>query len=257
MIGAFIPARPVLSIGQFTILTLPGLVLLCMYFLGMIAAFSIAWLFHRTLLRGDSPTFVMELPSYRVPRLRTALTQMLERAGLFVRRAGTVILSVSIVLWAMTTYPKHTELAQAERTQHSFVGVFGHAIEPLIAPLGFDWKMGIGIISSFVAREVFVSAMGTVYSVGDAESQNGQSNLQQRMREDINPETHTKVFNPLVAIALMVYYVLAMQCISTLAVVRRETNGWKWPLFQLGYMSALAWAVTFVVYQGGKLFGLG
>jgi len=256
MIGAFIPARPVLSIGHFTLLTLPGLVLLSMYFLGMIAAFSIAWLFHRTLLRGESPTFVMELPSYRVPRLRTALTQMFERAGLFVRRAGTVILSVSVVLWALTTYPKHDELPPAERTQHSFVGEFGHLIEPAIAPLGFDWKMGIGIISSFVAREVFVSAMGTVYSVGDASSEHGQVDLQQRMREDVNPRTHAKVFSPLVAIALMVYYVLAMQCISTLAVVRRETNGWKWPLFQLCYMSALAWVVSFAVYQGGKIFGL-
>ncbi len=257
MIGAFIPARPIVSLGGFTILTLPGVVLLSMYFLGMIAAFSIAWLFHRTLLKGESPTFVMELPSYRVPSLRTAVTQMIERAGLFVRRAGTVILSVSVVLWALATYPKHEELPQSERAQHSLVGEFGHIIEPAIAPLGFNWKMGIGIISSFVAREVFVSAMGTVYSVGDAETESGQIDLQQRMRDDVDPSTRAKVFTPLVAIALMVYYVLAMQCISTLAVVRRETNGWKWPLFQLVYMSVLAWVVTFAVYQGGKILGYG
>jgi len=257
MIGAFIPGKPVLTLGPLTLLTLPGLVMLSMYMLGMIAAFSIAWLFHRTLIRGEAPTFVLELPSYRAPSLKTAAMQMLERAGLFVRRAGTIILSVSVVLWALATYPKHEELPQAERASHSFVGQFGHTIEPLIAPLGFDWKMGIGMISSFVAREVFVSAMGTVYSVGDAGTDQGQSDLQHHMQVDTNPETGAKVFTPLVAIALMVYYVLAMQCISTLAVVRRETNGWKWPMFQLGYMTALAWIVTFAVYNGGKAMGWG
>ena len=255
MIGAFIPGKPVLTIGHFTLLTLPGLVMLSMYLLGMVAAFSIAWLFHRSLLKGESPAFVMELPSYRVPRIRSVLMQMIERAGLFVRRAGTVILSVSIVLWALATYPKHPGLPASQQTQHSFVGQLGHVIEPVIAPLGFNWKMGIGIISSFVAREVFVSAMGTVYSVDNAES--GQADLQQRMRADRDPTTGAPVFSPLLAIALMVYYVLAMQCISTLAIVRRETNGWKWPMFQLGYMTVLAWVATFVVFQGGKLFGLG
>lgn len=257
MIGAFIPGKVVLAIGPIVLLTLPGLVLLSMYFLGMIAAFSIAWLFHRTLIRGESPTFVMELPSYRAPNLKNVFLQMIERAGLFLRRAGTVILSVSVVLWALATYPKHPELPQSERASHSFVGVFGHAIEPTIKPLGFNWKMGIGMISSFVAREVFVSAMGTVYSVENVESEGAQFNLQERMKADTDPATGAKVFTPLVAIALMVYYVLAMQCISTLAVVRRETNSWKWPLFQLGYMTALAWIVTFAVYRGGQLLGLG
>jgi ferrous iron transport protein B len=257
MIGAFIPGKAVLTVGPLTLLTLPGVVLLSMYLLGMIAAFSIAWLFHRTLIRGEAPTFIMELPSYRLPSLRTAFMQMIERAGLFLRRAGTVILSVSVVLWALSAYPKHTEMQPSERVQHSFVGEFGHVIEPLIKPLGFDWKMGIGMISSFVAREVFVSAMGTVYSVGDAESVGGQTDLQARMRADTNPATGAHVFTPLIAIVLMVYYVLAMQCISTLAVVRRETNGWKWPMFQLGYMTALAWIVSFIVYTGGKALGFG
>jgi ferrous iron transport protein B len=257
MIGAFIPGKALITIGPLTLLTLPGVVLLSMYLLGMIAAFSIAWLFHRTLIRGEAPTFIMELPSYRLPSLRTAAMQMLERAGLFLRRAGTVILSVSVILWALSTYPKHAELAPAERVQHSFVGEFGHVIEPLIKPLGFNWKMGIGMISSFVAREVFVSAMGTVYSVGDAQSDAGQTDLQSRMKADTDPVSGLPVFTPLIAIVLMVYYVLAMQCMSTLAVVRRETNGWKWPLFQLGYMTALAWIVSFVIYQGGKALGLG
>src|SRR5579884_97728 len=255
MIGAFIPNRRVLGIGHLTLLTLPGITLLAMYLLGMVAAFCIAWLFHRTLLKGVSPMFLMELPPYRLPSLKTALLQMLERAGLFLRRAGTVILAVSVVLWFLAAYPKHSELPTDQRMAHSFVGQIGRGIEPALKPLGFDWKMGIGIVSSFIAREVFVSAMGTVYNVEDAE-QNGQVDLQSKMRADTDPRTGRHVFTPLVAVCLMVYYVLAMQCMSTLAVVRRETNGWKWPLFQLAYMTGLAWVVTFVVYQSGHLLGL-
>ncbi|HEV2472710.1 MAG TPA: nucleoside recognition domain-containing protein, partial [Chthonomonadales bacterium] len=219
------------------------------------AAFGIAWCFHRTMLKGVSPTFLMELPPYRMPNPRPVAMQMIERAGLFLRRAGTVILAVSVVLWALATYPKRPELPPAQRLDHSFVGAFGHLIEPAIAPLGFNWKMGIGIISSFGAREVFVSTMGTVYSVDDPEDA-GRVDLQRRMREDRDPRTGRHVFTPLVAVCLMVYYVLAMQCMSTVAVVRRETNGWKWPLFQLAYMTVLAWIGTFMVYQGGRLLGL-
>ena len=127
-------------------------------------------------------------------------------------------------------------------------------IEPTIRPLGFDWKMGVGIASSFIAREVFVSTMGTVYNVEDAEEK-GQAELGKKMRDDRDARTGQPVFTPLVAVCLMVYYVLAMQCMSTVAVVRRETDGWKWPLFQIAYMTALAWGVTFVVYQVGRAMG--
>ncbi len=257
MIGAFIPNRPVLHLGRLTLLTLPGVTLLAMYFLGMIAAFCIAWLFHRTLLKGVSPTFLMELPPYRLPSLKTALFQMVERAGLFLRRAGTVILAVSVVLWFLAAYPKRPDLPKDQQMAHSFVGTMGRGIEPVIAPLGFDWKMGIGIVSSFVAREVFVSAMGTVYNVDNTEEEQGQIDLRQKLRSDVDPRTGRHVFTPLVAVCLMIYYVLAMQCMSTVAVVRRETNGWKWPLFQIGYMTGLAWVVTFLVYQGGRLLGWG
>src|SRR5581483_5391075 len=257
MIGAFVPGRPVLRIGHLTLLTLPGVTLLAMYLLGMIAAFCIAWLFHRTLLKGVSPTFLLELPPYRLPSLRTALFQMVERAGLFLRRAGTIILAVSVVLWFLSTYPKRPDLPPDQQMAHSFVGYLGRGIEPAIAPLGFDWKMGIGIVSSFAAREVFVTAMGTVYNVGDTEEDTGQVDLQKKLRADVDPRTGKHVFTPLVAVCLMIYYVLAMQCMSTVAVVRRETNGWKWPLFQIGYMTGLAWIVTFLVYQGGRLLGYG
>lgn len=257
MIAAFIPSRPVLTVGGLTLLTLPGVTLLAMYLLGMGAAFCIAWLFHRTLLKGLSPTFLMELPPYRPPSLKAALMQMFERAGLFLRRAGTIILAISVVLWGLSTYPKRPDLPPGERLEHSVVGKLGYAIEPAIAPLGFDWKIGIGILASFAAREVFVSTMGTVYHVDEAESDAGQESLREKLKNDIDPRTGKHVFTPLVAVCVMVFYVLAMQCLSTTAVVKRETNGWKWPLFQLAYMTALAWVVTFAVRQVGLMLGYG
>ena len=134
----------------------------------------------------------------------------------------------------------------------------GRIIEPAIKPLGFDWKIGIGLISSFAAREVFITAMGTIYNISeDAGDSEKELAVGQKMKDDINPQTGQPTFTPLVAVALMVFYVLAMQCMSTVAVVRRETGGWKWPLFQIAYMTGLAWLVTFAVYQGGKLLGFG
>jgi ferrous iron transport protein B len=257
MTSAFIPNRRVLGIGHLTLLTLPGVTFVSMYFLGMIAAFCMAWLFHRTLLKGVSPTFLMELPPYRLPSLRTAILQMVERAGLFVKRAGTVILAVAVVVWFLSTYPKHPAMGKDEALAHSYIGGIGHLIEPAIAPLGFDWKMGVGIASSFVAREVFVSTMGTVYNVEEPDSDAGQADLGKRMQADIDPRNGRHIFTPLIAVCLMIYYVLAMQCMSTVAVVRRETNGWKWPLFQIAYMTGLAWIVTFMVYHVGQILGMG
>ncbi len=258
MISAFIPNRPVLHMGHVVLLSLPGVTFVSMYFMGMIAAFCMAWMFHRTLLKGVSPTFLMELPPYRVPSVKTACLQMIERAGLFVKRASTVILTTSVVLWALLTYPKHPEMKTADqKIAYSYVGMLGRAIEPAIKPLGFDWKMGIGIVSSFIAREVFVSSMGTVYSVDDTDSDKGRVDLGARLHAEKDPVTGRSVYSPLVAICLMIYYVLAMQCMSTVAVVRRETNGWKWPLFQLGYMTGLAWIVTFIVYNVGTALHLG
>jgi ferrous iron transport protein B len=257
MISAFIPNKPLLRVGEVAILTLPGATFVSMYFLGMIAAFCMAWLFHRTLLKGVAPTFLLELPPYRLPSLRTALFQMAERAGLFVKRAATIILAVSVVVWFLSTHPTRTDLPPEEQLSHSYIGQIGRGIEPLIVPLGFDWKMGVGIVSSFIAREVFVSTMGTVYNVEDAGDKSGQTLLSDKMKADINPRTGRPIYTPLVAVCLMIYYVLAMQCMSTVAVVRRETNGWKWPLFQMAYMTGLAWIVTFVVYHIGTMLHLG
>jgi ferrous iron transport protein B len=179
---------------------------------------------------------------------------MWERAGLFLRRAGTVILALSMLLWGLTTYPKLPDPAATKSQQltHSAAGQMGHALQPVIAPLGFDWKIGIGLIGAFAAREVFVSTMSIVYNVENSEE--NTEPLLKAMRAE-KRDNGRPVFTPLVCLGLMVFFVLAMQCLSTVAVVRRETNSWRWPLFQLAYMSVLAWVGTFIVYQGGRLLG--
>jgi ferrous iron transport protein B len=271
LIAACIPDLKILGF-----LKLQGLTMLAMYLLGTVVALLMAWLFKKTLLRGETPMLIMELPPYKRPLLRVVLRHMWDRSKLFVKRAGTVILGVNILLWFLATYPKSDEWrvtsdvnpatrhsspvtaeAAGERLRNSFAGRMGHAIEPVIAPLGFDWKMGIGIISSFAAREVFVSTMSTVYNVGSGdESQSGKKALVQTLRAQTRPDG-SPLYTPLLAITLMVFYVFALQCASTVAVVRRETNSWKWPLFQWLYMGVLAWVLAFFTYQGGRWLGWG
>ena len=275
LIAACIPDRTILGW-----LKLQGLTMLAMYLLGTVVALLMAWLFKKTLLKGETPMLIMELPPYKRPLLRVVARHMWDRSRLFLRRAGTVILGVNILLWFLATYPKTengvmehqsnrvmektatpqlsntptlrspAELA-GERLRNSFAGRMGHFIEPAIAPLGFDWKMGIGIISSFAAREVFVSTMSTVYNVGSAdESESGKQALAQTLRMQTRPDG-SPLYTPLLAITLMVFYVFALQCASTVAVVRRETNSWKWPVFQWLYMGALAWILAFITWHGG------
>jgi ferrous iron transport protein B len=177
---------------------------------------------------------------------------MFERAGLFVKRAGTVILAISILLWALVAFPRRPAITPSEQVQQSFAGRAGHAIEPLIAPLGFDWKIGIGLISSFAARETIVSTLSIVYNVGD--DTKNPSSLVGALRTAKRPDG-SPTWTPLVALSLMVFFVLACQCMSTLAVVRRETNSWRWPLFMLGYMLVLAYVGSLLTYQGGRLLG--
>ena len=230
-------------------------IMLGMYLLGIFAAFGMAWLFKRTLLKGETPMLLLEMPPYRMPSLGTILMRMWERAGIFLRRAGTIILALSVLLWALTTYPKPTdpETSSAAAIAQSYAGRLGHAMEPVIAPLGYDWKIGIGLIGSFAAREVFVGTMAIVYNV-ESEDDENIAPLRDTMRAEKRSDG-SPVFTPLVCIGLMVFYVLAMQCVSTLAIVRRETNSWRWPLFQLGYMTALAYGCALIVYQGGRLLG--
>jgi ferrous iron transport protein B len=246
MIAAFIPNKYL-----FGFLSVPGLTLVGMYLLGLIAALAFAWLFKKTLLKGEHSAFIMELPPYKLPSLKSVLLQMWERSRLFLQRAGTIILGVSIVLWFLATYPKMASGTPSEKLEHSFAGQAGRLIEPVIKPLGFDWKIGIGLITSVLQREVFVSTMGTIYDIKDGDNANGTMTLRAKMQHDANPVTGLPTFTALTAICLMVYYVLAMQCMSTVAVVKRETNSWRWPLFQIAYMTALAYAGTFIVYHVG------
>jgi ferrous iron transport protein B len=230
-----------------------GLMLL-MYALGTLGAFGFAWLFKKTLLKGEPPLMIMELPPYRMPRLKDVLLHMLERAGLFLRRAGTIILGISILLWFLTTYPKSTgDVAPQTQIAHSYAGMAGRALEPVIRPLGFDWRIGVGLISSFVAREVFVSSMGVLFGVEDSHGKD-TTPLRSALRQAQWPGG-APLFTPLVCLTLMIYYVFAMQCISTVAVVRRETNSWRWPLFQIAYMTGTAWLICLMVYQGGRALG--
>ena len=261
LIGTFIPA---VTVGG--VFNTQGLTLLAMYLLGTLAALGVAALFKRTILRAPSRPMLLELPPYRVPSLRVLAVSVTHRAMLFLRRAGTVILAVSIVLWAMATYPKADvapdvpeAAAQERQLAHSTLGRIGHVIEPVVRPLGFDWKMGVGITASFAAREVFVSTMGTIYGVGSADE--GSPALRDRLRAERDPVTGRPVYTTLIAVTLMVFYVFALMCVSTMAITVRETGGgprgWGWALFQFGYMFVLAYGAAFVVYHGGRLLGFG
>jgi len=261
LIGTFIPSLTVAGIFD-----LQGLTLLAMYLLGTVTALAVAAVFKRTLLRGQVRPMIMELPPYRLPRLRVLLLTVWHRASMFLKRAGTVILAISVVLWALATYPKTEvapgtpdEIAQEHQLENSILGAAGHAIEPLVRPLGYDWKIGVSIVSSFAAREVFVSTMGTIYGVGsEADEQSGA--LRDRLRTE-RDAAGAPVYTPLVAVGLMVFYVFALMCVSTVAVVHRETGGGraglKWAAFQFGYMLALAYGSAWVVYRAGLALGLG
>jgi ferrous iron transport protein B len=176
---------------------------------------------------------------------------MWERSRLFLKRAGTVILAMSIVLWALMTYPKHDHLSADEALKQSYAGQIGMALEPAIRPLGYDWRIGIGLIGSFAAREVFVSTMNIVFNLDEQED---TALLRDAFRQARWPDGRP-LFTPLVCISIMVFFVFALQCMSTIAIVWRETGGWQWPLFQLGYMTALAYAAAFAVFHVGRLLG--
>jgi len=237
-----------------------GGLLMALYLMGTAAALLFAWLFKRTILRGETPLFMMELPPYRMPSVPQILQQMLQRAGIFLKRAGTVILGIAIILWFLASFPKVTVPAgdpspsKAEQLQQSFAGRIGKTIEPVIRPLGMDWKIGIGLVAAQAAREVFCGTMAVVYNVerkkGDAPDTLAET-LRQQRRPDGVP-----VFSTLTCLSILIFFVLSMQCVSTLAVVRRETNSLRWPLFQFLIMTGTAWIAAFLVYQGGLLLGL-
>jgi ferrous iron transport protein B len=256
-----------------------GVLMSSMYLFSVLTSLLAAFVLSRTVkpLKGRRLPFVIELPPYRLPRIPDVARMMWEKTSSFLREAGTMILGCTIVLWALLSFPRElpsgsrdydTEIAaassdeaksqlegekQGEILRHSYAGRLGHAIEPAIAPLGFDWKIGIGLIGAFAAREVFVSTLGVVYSVGsdaDEESPGLRAAMKNERRPDGSP-----VYTPLVGLSLMVFFAIACQCMSTLAVVKRETGGYRWPLFLFGYMTVLAWVSSFIVFQGGSLLG--
>jgi ferrous iron transport protein B len=246
LIGAFVPA-----IKVFGPLRLQGLVLLGLYLLGACSALAVAALLKHTLLRGEGLPFYMELPPYRLPTLRLWLTQVGRSVWAFLRRAGTIILAANVLLWALLNFPRPAappdlDAAAASRfaLEHSLAGRAGHAIEPLIAPLGFDWKIGTGLLASLAAREVIVSTLAQIYAAGD-----GDYSLRNAVRNDRNPQTGRLVFTPATVAALLVFFVFALQCLSTIAVMRRETNSWRWPAFAFSYLLTLAYSASFITQR--------
>ncbi len=241
-----------------------GLLMVAMYVFSTAVALVAAGVLGRTVLRGPNVPLILELPPYRLPLLSSVVQMMWQRSKLFLSEAGTMILTCTVLLWALLSFPKlpgpadvtdlHARAAWEQASlEQSFGGRIGKAMEPVIAPLGFDWKIGVGIVGAFAAREVFVSTMGVIYGVGH-EADEGSSALRDRIRADVRSDG-SPVYSPLVGFSLMVFFALACQCMSTLAIVRRETGTWRWPGFLFAYMTALAWLASFTVYQGGRLLG--
>jgi ferrous iron transport protein B len=234
-----------------------------MYLFATVVALVAAAVLGRVAVPGRKIPLILELPPYRLPELRPTLRMMWEKARSFLTEAGTTILACTVVLWVLLSYPKlgpgdvspnATPAAIAEQTiQNSYAGRVGRAIEPAIRPLGFDWKIGVGLIGAFAAREVFVSTMGLVYGTGSDDED--VSPLRDRMRAETRADGRP-AYGPLTGLSLMVFFAIACQCVSTLATVRRETRSWRWPLLLFAYTGVLAWTASFVVFQGGRLLGL-
>ncbi|MDY0906031.1 ferrous iron transport protein B [Pedobacter sp. CFBP9032] len=255
----------------FGIFNMQGLALMVMYLVGVIAAVVVAWIMKFIIKTKERAYFIMELPIYRMPRWKNVLYTMYEKSKTFVFEAGKVIIAISIILWVLATFgpgnrfdqidqkyesaladttknTAHIEtLIATEKLENSYVGILGHWIEPAIRPLGYDWKIGIGLITSFAAREAFVGTMATIYSVdgGDEDT----STIRERMSASKNSRTGLPVYTFATGISLMLFYAFAMQCMSTVAIVYRETKGWKWPVIQLVYMTAMAYFAALIAYQ--------
>jgi ferrous iron transport protein B len=264
LIALVVPHQRVLGI-----LNIQGLALMGLYLLGFISALLAAWIMTGFVKTSEKSYFIMELPTYQMPRGSHVLLTVWNSVKAFVFEAGKVIVAVSIILWVLASYGPGDAMLQAEqqvisenptlaqtelnnkiaavRLESSYAGHFGKFIEPAIKPMGFDWKIGIALITSFAAREVFVGTMSTIYSLGG--NDDDVATVQERMRGEINPETHQPMYTPALALSLLLFYVFAMQCMSTLATTYRETKSWKYPLLQLLYMTVLAYLSAFAVYQ--------
>ncbi len=267
LIALVIPNKQLLN----GLINLQGIALMSLYLLGFIMAILSALLLKYIIRSREKTYFMMEFPTYKMPRWKHVGLFIWDRAKSFTWGAGKIIMAISIILWILASYgPKHTmekaqkdieqkyathaiskeiidSKIQAEKLEHSFAGHIGKAIEPAIKPLGFDWKIGIALITSFAAREVFVGTMSTIYSIG--KDNENQETIKEKMKAEVHADTGAPVYTTALAFSLLIFYVFAMQCMSTLAVTYRETNGWKWPLLQLIYMTGLAYAGSFITYQ--------
>jgi ferrous iron transport protein B len=250
-------------------LNLQGLALMFMYFLGFAMSVVSAWAINLIVKIKDKSYFVMELPLYKFPRWKNVGYTIYDKSKAFTLEAGKIILAISIILWVAASFGPGDKIKNAAqyvaesydikeigeeafktkidafKLENSFAGIFGKALEPAIRPLGFDWKIGIALVTSFAAREVFVGTMATIYSIGSED----ESTIKSRMRAEINPHTGGPMYTPAVAFSLMIFYAFAMQCMSTLAIVKKETNSWKWPLLQLVFMTAVAYISSLLTYQ--------
>ena len=265
LIALIVPEEKVL--GFFN---LQGLALMGLYLLGFVAAIASAWVMKLIIKVKERSYLIMELPAYRVPKWSNVGFTIVEKTKAFVFDAGKIILAISIILWVLASYGPGARMDLAEeevrktapadlseeeledrvaslKLENSYAGIIGKSIEPVIRPLGYDWKIGIALITSFAAREVFVGTMATIYSIGS--SAEDDSTIKQRMREEVDAVTGQPRFTPAVGLSLLVFYTFAMQCMSTLAVVYRETRGWKWPMIQLVYMTVLAYVSAFIVFN--------
>ena len=265
LISLIIPA------GYFYGINVQGLVLFAMYLIGFVAAVAAAWFMKFIIRAKERSYFVMELPLYRLPRVFNIGLLIIEKVKVFLFDAGKVIIAISIVLWALSSFApgdrfeniekkyessmqnpaadkdEITSKIKSEKLESSYAGILGQWIEPAIQPLGFDWKIGIALITSFAAREVFVGTMSTIYSAGD--EGNRSMTVREKMQSEINPETLKPRYDFATGFSLMLFYAFAMQCMSTLAVVKREMRGWKWPIIQFVYMGSLAYVASLIAYQ--------
>jgi ferrous iron transport protein B len=265
LVGLMVPAESYLGLISYQALVFMGL-----YLLGVLAAFGSALVLKRLLKTREEGFLLIELPDYQSPHWRNVLFNVWSKVSAFVREAGKIILVISIILWFLASFgppgrmdraqrqaeakalqsnldvSQTADLVAAARMEASFAGVSGKLIEPLIRPLGFDWKIGIALITSFAAREVFVGTMATIYSIGSTED---EQTIRQRMAEELNPDTGKPRYTLAVSLSLLLFYVFAMQCMSTIAVVRKETGTWKWPLLQFAFMTGLAYVASLTAYQ--------
>ena len=241
IISAFIPRQQVLGV-----LSLQGLVFFGLYAGGMVSALAVAWVMRKVFWRGAAEPFLMELPAYKTPDPLNVARNVLQRAQIFLQRAGTIILSMMILIWFLSTVPGKPAGAAGPAIDYSFAGIIGHAIQPILAPVGFSWQMSVALIPGMAAREVAVGALGTVYAVSGGEGATG-----------VLGASLAHQWSLASALAFLAWYVFAPQCASTLGVVKRETNSWRWPIIMFCYMTALAYAAAFIVYHVALALGGG